>query len=120
MARSLAQIKNQMERLQSEAIAIQEKERAEVIERIQTAINHYALTADELLAAKRPRRGRLREPVALKATNHPNSGGRSEGKGEVPAKYRDQSGNSWTGRGRRPKWLVAALAEGKLLDEFAL
>ena len=120
MARSLAQIKNQIERLQSEAIAIQEKERAEVIERIQTAINHYALTADELFAAKRPKRGRRREPVALKATNHPNSRSRSGGKGEVPAKYRDQSGNSWTGRGRRPRWLVAALAEGRLLDEFAL
>lgn len=38
----------------------------------------------------------------------------------APVRYRDQAGNTWAGRGRRPKWLVAALADGKRLEDFAV
>jgi DNA-binding protein H-NS len=39
-----------------------------------------------------------------------------------PARYRDpnDAGNTWAGRGRKPKWLVDALARGRSLDEFAI
>ena len=33
-------------------------------------------------------------------------------------KYRDEAGNSWTGRGPQPHWLNAAVAAGKQLDDF--
>ncbi|MGJ7489337.1 H-NS family nucleoid-associated regulatory protein [Variovorax sp. ZT4R33] len=32
--------------------------------------------------------------------------------------YRDQSGNSWTGFGPKPRWLKEALAAGGTLDQF--
>lgn len=35
-----------------------------------------------------------------------------------PAKYADGHGNTWSGRGPRPKWLKAALATGKILADF--
>lgn len=36
-----------------------------------------------------------------------------------PAKYRDPaSGQTWTGRGLKPKWLAIALASGKTLADF--
>src|SRR6478752_3698584 len=35
------------------------------------------------------------------------------GKGTVAVKYRDKAGNTWTGRGRMPRWLVAAMKGGK-------
>jgi hypothetical protein len=38
----------------------------------------------------------------------------------VAEKYRDGLGNSWGGRGRRPKWLVKELELGKLLEDFAI
>ncbi len=38
----------------------------------------------------------------------------------VPAKYRDDQGNTWSGRGSQPRWLVAALSSGKKLESFAL
>ncbi|MGR5262336.1 H-NS family nucleoid-associated regulatory protein, partial [Vibrio astriarenae] len=34
------------------------------------------------------------------------------------AKYRDEAGNSWTGRGKRPGWLVAHLSAGRQIEEF--
>ena len=33
-------------------------------------------------------------------------------------KYRDADGNTWTGRGRKPKWLIAAINAGAKLDDF--
>ncbi len=38
--------------------------------------------------------------------------------GSVPVKYRDENGNTWTGRGRTPRWLVEAEAGGKSRQQF--
>jgi hypothetical protein len=35
-----------------------------------------------------------------------------------PAMYADENGNTWTGKGRRPKWLNDALVSGKTLADF--
>jgi DNA-binding protein H-NS len=38
----------------------------------------------------------------------------------VAAKYRSPTGDEWSGRGRMPKWLQAAEAEGKKRDDFLI
>ena len=38
------------------------------------------------------------------------------GKTAVKAMYRDDSGNSWSGRGPRPRWLKQAIEDGKTLE----
>lgn len=44
-------------------------------------------------------------------------GGKSKSRGAAPAKYRDpDSGKTWSGRGRRPAWVVALEGQGKSLD----
>ena len=53
-------------------------------------------------------------------------GGRRVGRGstlkgrKVPPKYRSPSGDTWAGRGARPRWLVAAIKGGKKLDDFLI
>jgi DNA-binding protein H-NS len=48
-------------------------------------------------------------------------GGRSALKGmKVPPKYRSRSGETWAGRGARPRWLVAAIKSGKNPDDFLI
>lgn len=37
---------------------------------------------------------------------------------QMPAKYRDDAGNSWSGRGLQPRWLKEALSSGKTLESF--
>src|SRR5262249_51183580 len=39
--------------------------------------------------------------------------GRKGKRGKVAVKYRDRAGNTWTGRGRMPRWLVAATKGGR-------
>ena len=43
--------------------------------------------------------------------------GRAGKRGKVAVKYRDKNGNTWTGRGRMPRWLTAATKGGKAKKE---
>jgi DNA-binding protein H-NS len=42
------------------------------------------------------------------------------GDAEVPPKYRAPSGETWAGRGARPKWMVEALKKGKKMEHFLI
>lgn len=54
------------------------------------------------------------------------SGGPSRGRvkarksAKLKPKYQDEAGNTWSGRGLKPRWLSAALAAGKKLEDFAI
>lgn len=39
---------------------------------------------------------------------------------KVAPKYRSPEGESWAGRGAKPRWLVAAIKEGKKLEQFLI
>jgi DNA-binding protein H-NS len=41
---------------------------------------------------------------------------------KIPPKYRnpDNASETWTGRGRQPKWVAAALSSGKSLDDLKI
>ena len=39
---------------------------------------------------------------------------------KVPPKYRGPDGETWAGRGAQPRWLSAALKEGKKLEDFLI
>jgi DNA-binding protein H-NS len=48
-------------------------------------------------------------------------GGGSALKGrKVPPKYRSPSGETWAGRGAKPRWLVAAIKGGRKLNDFLI
>ena len=42
--------------------------------------------------------------------------------GKVPPKYRDPADpeNTWTGRGKQPRWLAAQTAKGKKVEDFLI
>jgi DNA-binding protein H-NS len=39
---------------------------------------------------------------------------------KVEPKYRGPKGETWAGRGAKPRWLVAAIKGGKKLDDFLI
>ena len=39
---------------------------------------------------------------------------------KVAPKYRGPSGETWAGRGATPRWLTAAIKEGKKLEDFLI
>lgn len=117
MAKSLEQIESQIARLQQAAKALRAKEAEAVIARIKEAIAYYELTPQDLFG-RGPGRPAKASAGKRAGAVKPTARGRSARRGPVPVKYRDDSGNTWTGRGNRPRWLVAELASGKKLDDF--
>jgi DNA-binding protein H-NS len=39
---------------------------------------------------------------------------------KAPVKYRSPSGETWAGRGAKPRWLVAAIKKGKKVEDFLI
>lgn len=39
---------------------------------------------------------------------------------KVPPKYRGPNGETWAGRGAKPRWLTTAMKKGKKLDSFLI
>ena len=58
--------------------------------------------------------------LGLKPSKPASTGSSTAGK-KVAPKYRNQAtGETWTGRGLQPKWIQAAIASGKKLEDFAI
>jgi len=67
------------------------------------------------------RRAELHQQLAALGVTRVVRGGGSTLKGrKVPPKYRSPSGETWAGRGAKPRWLVAAIKGGKKLDDFLI
>lgn len=93
--------------LEAEAKAIDDQLRAARLQERQAAIAQIK----SLLAQN----GLTVADLGLKATR-----GAAKGR-PVPAKYRNQAtGESWSGRGLKPKWVKAALADGKSLEDLLI
>jgi len=105
MTQSYAQIQKQIAVLQRQADALRQKEVEEVVSRIKTAISHYGLTAQQLGFGAAPTRAISARRKAL-------------GSAAAREKYGDGNGNTWSGRGPRPRWLREALAAGQSLQDF--
>src|SRR6516225_8735793 len=76
---------------------------------------------DEMLDERRAEIERQLERAALVGGRRVVRGGASVLKGKkVPPKYRGPSGETWAGRGARPRWLVAAIKGKKKLDDFLI
>ena len=62
-----------------------------------------------------------RQLAALTGGRRASGGGGSALKGrKVPPKYRSRSGETWAGRGAKPRWLVDAIKGGRKLDDFLI
>ena len=125
MPKSFTQIQQQIAKLQRQANEVRGREASAVIKRIRTAIEHYELTPQDLFgsaavrATKRPpgKRSSAKDAAPESRAAKPRKAGRRT---PVAVKFRDDEGNTWTGRGSRPRWLVAYLKSGRKIADFAV
>jgi DNA-binding protein H-NS len=76
---------------------------------------------DETLNERRAELEKQLERMEAIAVVRVVRGGGSVLKGrKVPAKYRSRSGETWAGRGAKPRWLVDAIKRGKKIDDFLI
>ena len=99
---SLKELIAQREAIDREIELTSKKEREDALSRVRELMAEYGLTSSDLSSRGAPK------------------GRAAKGK-KVAAKFRDATtGDSWSGRGLQPKWLKAALANGRKLTDFAL
>ena len=123
----------QIEKLQKEAASVKKRELAETILNIKKAIQIFGLTAADLGLAEGGSVKRGRKAVKGKITRVRAAQGKPRGRptnskvrrvdkrSVVAPKYRDSAtGITWTGRGKQPKWLSAAISSGKTLEDFKI
>ena len=83
---------------------------------------------DEVLASKVIEQRRALESELSKLGRYSGGPGRAKGlgrggaRGAVAPKYRnpDNPSETWAGRGLKPRWLAAAIKEGKKIEDFAI
>src|SRR5215813_5083018 len=76
---------------------------------------------DEMLLERRAELEKQLERIAVVGGRRVVRGGGSALKGKkVPPKYRSHSGETWAGRGAKPRWLMAAIKRGRKLDDFLI
>lgn len=99
---TLQELLDQRASLEKQIETTRRQEKSEAIAKVKALMSEYALTTAD-----------LDTKAASKAVT-------SKG-GKVAAKYRNAAtGDSWSGRGLQPKWLKAALASGRTLEDFLL
>ena len=107
---TLATLNAQIAKLQAQADALHTKEIAEVVVRIQEAIEHYGLTAADLGLDRTKSKAAKAAGGAAARKSKGKAGGK---KPTRKIKFADGQGNTWGGMGKRPDWFKAALAAGK-------
>lgn len=102
-------IQSQIAKLQK-ALEKAQNKREPAIRKVKALMEKLGVTVDDLKgsAGAAPRRGR--KPGAAKA----------KGTSTVAIKYKDPNGNTWTGRGKTPRWLVEAEANGQNRTQFLI
>lgn len=96
---SYKELQAQIAALQKQAEQVRKQEIASVVAEIKAKMAEYGITLEDLGATGK-------------------SAGRRKSTGGV-VKYRDPAtGATWTGKGRKPGWMVEALAAGKKMEDF--
>ena len=76
---------------------------------------------DEMLHERRADLEKQLKRIGVVGGRRVVRGGGSALKGrKVPPKYRSRSGETWAGRGAKPRWLVDAIKGGRKLDDFLI
>ena len=123
----------QIEKLQKEAETVKKPELAKTIFNIKMAIQIFGITAADLGLTESRSVKSGRKAVKSKTVNAKAGKVKSRGRPTtsrvrgadkrsiVSTTYRDSAtGITWTGRGKQPKWLSAAISAGKTLEDFKI
>ncbi|WP_287961779.1 H-NS histone family protein [Alcanivorax sp.] len=101
----------QLEALKSRRLKVTSPEIKELARSIQSLAKDRMMETEAVL-----------ELIRQAIERYPLKGKGGKPRGTVPPKYRnpDNPSETWTGRGRKPRWVVAALERGLTLDDLRI
>ncbi|MFQ6550253.1 H-NS family nucleoid-associated regulatory protein [Aestuariibius sp. 2305UL40-4] len=99
---SLDELKNLQKEVAQAITSFEKRQRDDALAAIQAAAKEHGYSLDELMGGSSKKTAKPKTPAAPKY-RHP----------ENPEM-------TWSGRGRQPKWIKDALADGKTLDDYLI
>lgn len=90
--------------LQARADEMRSSRRVEAIKTVNQLVDEFGILPREVRFSD----GRGSKPSA------------SDGRSKVAARYADGQGNSWSGRGKQPRWLQSGIASGRSLESYRI
>jgi DNA-binding protein H-NS len=113
---SYKELKEQAEELLRQAEAARKAELSAVLADIKAKMAAYGITVADLAGKVRAAKGS--KASSAKAVK-PGKVKAAKPRKPVAAKYRNSAtGETWSGRGKAPKWLAAEQAKGRRREEF--
>ncbi|MDD2882943.1 MAG: H-NS histone family protein [Rhodoferax sp.] len=104
---TLSEIEAQIAELTAKADQMRLEQHSKAVSDAQAIINSFNLKASDLVfCSDKDKVEKSAKSVSVKSSK----------KAEI--KYRDDNGNTWSGRGLKPRWLTAELEIGKSLSNF--
>jgi len=98
-------IEKEIQKLQRKMRSIKTRQRRPVMNTIVRSMIEYEITPEEI------------ERLYKREIEKSQSGGRSK----LPPRYKNpETGATWSGRGRPPRWIVDAEAQGRNREEFLI
>ena len=119
---TLIDIQTQIEKLQKQASDIRIREFDKTVQDIVAKMQAFGISLKDIQSAS-VRGNKAKAKAKAKGDAKPlREKTRKTGPAATPvaAKFRGPNGESWSGRGLTPNWLVALIAEGKKKEEFAI
>ncbi len=104
-------IQKEMQKLEKKMQQLKNKQRKPVITGIVRSMHEYDITPEEIAAAFNRKSSGRKTAGARKTTV----------KAPIPPKYKNpQTGATWSGRGKAPRWIADAEASGISRETFAI
>lgn len=103
-AMSLKELVDLEAKVQKAISALRERERSALKEKMAEMAKNHGFSVNELFGGGRPGRG----------------GGKGKSIGVARYANPENKADTWTGRGRKPNWLVERLKKGAKLNDFAI
>jgi DNA-binding protein H-NS len=120
--KNLVAIQAQIEDLQKQAAELRQKEFRKTLSEIVALMRAFGISLDDVRDALRREggagkaAGRRGRPKKVASGSSASAAKRKP----APVKYRGPAGETWTGRGKQPRWLKALVDLGRKPEEFLL
>jgi DNA-binding protein H-NS len=106
-------LKAKIAQLQKQLSAAQNR-KAPAIKKVKALMKKLGVTLTDLAGTEAQPKGRPGRKPRTPGKKGPKRGGK------VAIKYRDDKGNTWSGRGKTPRWLAEAEKAGARRDHFLI
>ncbi len=119
--KSLVAIQAQIQDLQKQAAELRTREFRKTLAEIVAQMKAFGISLEDLrVALKKDGGSGARTAGAPRRGRPPKSaeGGAGGTRKPAPIKYRGPGGETWTGRGKQPRWLKAMADAGRSAEEF--